>query len=310
MVQIFEERGLLGRRPAFSPGLTRRIEFIQQQADDLFLLDDFLTHIRKDYVEMLAAAAGQTDIAYCQLMQQSNIRFVHDFMLGYQEPMNEVRVICRTQTEGQKFLTQLHQWRDVLIEEYARYDLTDWWSDLKLHQDDWVSLCERLYEAKSLIGCEEPGLLVKLVGNIAFLTSILTGHANRFDIDVDYAMQCEYESGKENVKGTICSIISKLHEEKVLKYMGDWGLLMTAMNQTDGLPSFDTPSSFLTYLADSNQFDGIEIPSESSVSKMVRKMRGLFPNWTFTDTTDTTEVNRRINVGRRLVSAARGAKLI
>ena len=115
---------------------------------------------------------------------------------------------------------------------------------------------------------------------------------------------------EDNDKGTLCSIIRKLHEENVLKKMGDWGLLMTAINQTDGLPYFDTPNSFITYLSDSQQLDGIELPSESSISKMVRKMRGMFPDWTFTDTSDVMEVNRRINVGRRLFSAARAAKLI
>ena len=309
MVRIFDERGM-GRRPVYSPGLTRRIEYLQQQADELFILDDFLSRIRIDYVKMLADASCQSDIAYCQLMQQSSIRFVHDFMSGYQEPMNEVQLICRTQTEGRNFLTQLHQWRNLLIEEYARYDLTDWWSDLKDHQDAWESLCVRLYEAKSLIGCEEPSQLVRLVGSIAFLTSILTGHAEKFNIRVDYDVQRTFEKGRENITGTLCSIIRKLHEENVIKKMGDWGLLMTAMNQTDGLPDFETPISFITYLADSQQLEGIELPSESSVSKMVRKMRGMFPDWTFTDTNDIMEVNRRINVGRRLVSAARAAHLI
>ncbi len=108
----------------------------------------------------------------------------------------------------------------------------------------------------------------------------------------------------------ICSIICRLHKENVLKKMGDWGLLLTAMNQTEGMPNFDTPSSFVSYLSDSHQFKGVELPSESSVSKMVRKMCGMFPEWTFTDTTDIREVNRRVNVGRRLISAVRAAKLI
>lgn len=309
MMRVFEERGL-GQRPVYSPGLTRRIEYIQQQADELFMLDDFLTRIRKDYVEILAEAASQTDIAYCQLMQRNCILFAHDFMSGYQKPMNEVQLICSTQTEGQNFLTQLHQWRDLLIEEYARYDLTDWWRDLKDHQDGWISLCVRLYEAKSLIGCEEPGQLVRLVGSIAFLTSVLTGHADRFGISVDYALQRTYENEKGDKKGTLCSIIHKLDGENVLKKMGDWGLVMTVMNQTDGLPNFDTPGSFVTYFADSQRLEDVELPSESSVSKMVRKMCGMFPNWTFSDTTDIMEVTRRINVGKRVVSAARAAKLI
>ncbi len=309
MARIFEERGL-GQRPVYSPGLTRRIEYIQQQADELFMLDDFLTQVRRDYVDILSEAAGRTDFGYCQLMQESRIRIVQDFMTGYQELLGEVQLIHRTCVEGHGFLEQLHQWRDRLIEEYARYDLTDWWSDLRNHQDAWASLALRLYEAKSQVGCEEPGQLVQLVGNIAFLTSILAGHADRYGIGVDYDEQRSYEVDKQDAAGLLSNIIRKLYDEDVLKKMGDWGLLMTAMNQTDGLPCFDTPSSFITYLADTLQLSDIELPSESSVSKMVRKMRGMFPDWTFTDTKDTTEVNRRINVGKRLVSAARSTKLI
>lgn len=310
MERNFEERGLLGRRPAFSPGLTRRIEYLQQQADELFMLDVFLTRIRADYVAMLAEASGQADMDYCQLMQKSRVRFVHDFMAGYQKLLREVQLIHRTCVEGHDFLDQLHRWRDRLIEEYARYDLTDWWCDLKEHQEAWASLAERLYEAKSLVGCDEPGQLVQLVGNIAFLTSILAGHADSFGIGVDYDERRSYEIDKQDATGVLGNIIRTMVEEDVLKNKGDWGLLMTAMNQTDGLPCFDTPSSFLTYLNDTLQLNDIELPSESSVSKMVRKMRGMFPDWTFTDTKDTTEVNRRINVGKRLVSAARSAKLI
>ena len=310
MVRSFEQRGFGLRRSVLSPGLTRRIEFIQQQTEELFMLDDFLTRIRTDYVAMLAEAAGKTDIGYCQLMQESRIRFVHDFMTGYQELLGEVQLIHRTSVEGHGFLDQLHLWRDLLIEEYARYDLTDWWTDLKEHQEAWASLSVRLYEAKSLIGCEEAGQLVRLVGNIAFLTSVLTGHADRFGIGVNYDEQRSYETDKLDSKGILASIIRKMNEEDVLKNKGDWGLMMTAMNQTDGLPCFDTPSSFITYLTNTLQLSDIELPSESSVSKMVRKMRGMFPDWTFTDTKDTTEVNRRINVGKRLVSAARSARLI
>jgi len=310
MVRNFEQRGFGDRRPVLSPGLSRRIEYIQQQADELFKLDDFLTRIRRDYVAMLAEAAGKADIGYCQLMQESRIRFVHDFMTGYQELLSEVQLIHRTCVEGHGFLEQLHQWRDLLIEEYARYDLTDWWTDLKEHQEVWATLSVRLYEAKSLVGCEDASQLVRLVGSIALLTSILTGHADRFGIGVDYDEQRSYEVDKQDAAGILSGITRKLYEEGVLKKMGDWGLLMTAMNQTKGLPDFDTPNSFIAYLSDSRQLDSIELPSESSVSKMVRKMCGMFPDWTFTDTSDVMEVNRRINIGRRLVSAARAAKLI
>ena len=88
-----------------------------------------------------------------------------------------------------------------------------------------------------------------------------------------------------------------------LKKMGDWGLLMIAMNQTDDMPDFATPRSYVDYLSLELKIEGV--PCESSISKMVGKTRGMFPNWTFTDTTDIMETNRRINVGKCFISAVR-----
>lgn len=88
-----------------------------------------------------------------------------------------------------------------------------------------------------------------------------------------------------------------------LKKMGDWGLLMIAMNQTDDMPDFATPRSYVDYLSLELKIEGV--PCESSISKMVGKTRGMFPNWTFTDTTDIMETNRRINVGKCFIAAVR-----
>ncbi len=48
-----------------------------------------------------------------------------------------------------------------------------------------------------------------------------------------------------------------------------------------------------------------DVPSESTVSKMVGKIRGMFPAWKFDDTDDNVEVNRRVNVSKRFISAIR-----
>lgn len=94
-----------------------------------------------------------------------------------------------------------------------------------------------------------------------------------------------------------------MRQEKVLTKMGDYGLIMTVMNQSDDLPDFETPQSFVTFLQDKLLLD--HCPSQSSVRKMLEKMRGKHPKWTFTDTTDKNEVTRRNNVGNRFLSLYR-----
>jgi hypothetical protein len=96
--------------------------------------------------------------------------------------------------------------------------------------------------------------------------------------------------------------IEQLQKEKVLKNLYDYTWVMEAMNQTQGMPTFNTPSSFISYL----KTIGMErLPSEDSINRKQNTFTGTFPEWQFTDC-DTTEANRRINVGKRFLNLFRG----
>lgn len=95
----------------------------------------------------------------------------------------------------------------------------------------------------------------------------------------------------------------KVNEEGLLKHKSEWALLMIAMNQTDKMPHFATPQSFVDYLRETLHMK--DIPSESTISKMMGKTRGMFPTWSFSDTSDTLQVTRRVNIAKRFISAYR-----
>lgn len=126
-------------------------------------------------------------------------------------------------------------------------------------------------------------------------------------VKIDEAKEMEAEAEKAEAKVSanrlIADTINGMKTSGELKKMGDWGLLMIAMNQTDDMPDFATPRSYVDYLSLELKIEGV--PCESSISKMVGKTRGMFPNWTFTDTTDIMETNRRINVGKCFIAAVR-----
>lgn len=126
-------------------------------------------------------------------------------------------------------------------------------------------------------------------------------------VKIDEAKEMEAEAEKTEAKVSanrlIADTINGMKTSGELKKMGDWGLLMIAMNQTDDMPDFATPRSYVDYLSLELKIEGV--PCESSISKMVGKTRGMFPNWTFTDTTDIMETNRRINVGKCFIAAVR-----
>lgn len=95
--------------------------------------------------------------------------------------------------------------------------------------------------------------------------------------------------------------IEKLKEEKILKYKYDYTWVMEVMNQTEKMPHFDTPSSFINYL----KAMGIEqLPSEDTINKKQNDFSGTFPEWEFKKC-DITEATRRINVGKRFLKIYR-----
>lgn len=105
------------------------------------------------------------------------------------------------------------------------------------------------------------------------------------------------QSTEQRVKACIDTLV----KEKVLKNLYDYTWVMETMNQTKGMPHFNTPASFITYLTTI----GIERrPSEDTINKKQNVYSGTFPEWQFTDC-DHTEATRRINVGRRFLSLYR-----
>ena len=142
-------------------------------------------------------------------------------------------------------------------------------------------------------------------------------HMALFDYDVQMREIHEdllaFENKTKSVAGPLPDLSSRnerirqaillMREENILKKKSQYGLIMTAMNQSDDLPHFDTAQSFVTFHNNTLNLDNG--PSRCSVDNMVRVMRGVFPNWSFNDTEDENEINLRINIGRRFVSAFR-----
>lgn len=92
--------------------------------------------------------------------------------------------------------------------------------------------------------------------------------------------------------------IKEMNENGVLKNLYDYTWVMEVANKTKGLPHFNTPSSFISYLKSL----GIKrLPSEDSINKKLNTFYGDFPDWVFTDC-DRTEATRRINVGKFFLS--------
>lgn len=100
--------------------------------------------------------------------------------------------------------------------------------------------------------------------------------------------------------------IMQLRTEKLLPKRFDYAWLKLAMDTLDDMPGFASAQKYLDYLRDDAGLD--DLPSESSVSKMMDKARGKIFEWSFTDTSDITETNRRNNIVKRFYNLMRGAR--
>lgn len=99
----------------------------------------------------------------------------------------------------------------------------------------------------------------------------------------------------------IKNCIYEMTAEGTLKHLYDYTWVMMVMNETDGMPRFDTPTSFVDYMKQS----GVKsIPTRSNITKYYDKARGKFPNWTFPDA-DGKEATRRNNVAKRFINLMR-----
>lgn len=106
------------------------------------------------------------------------------------------------------------------------------------------------------------------------------------------------------VANSIKTAVDILKVEGVLKHLYDYTFVMQLMNETDGMPHYDTPQSFLNHF---KQLGIAPLPDASSINRILNKMLGKYPNWTFVGK-DKTETDRRNNVGRRYQNAYKYGK--
>ena len=112
---------------------------------------------------------------------------------------------------------------------------------------------------------------------------------------VEDDIEMDAENGMEQ---TIGYAAMTMRAEGELKHLYDYTWLMMLMNETKGLPSFDTPTSYVDYM---KQCGVKSMPTRSNISKYYDKARGKFPNWTFLDA-DGQEAKRRNNVAKRFLN--------
>lgn len=114
--------------------------------------------------------------------------------------------------------------------------------------------------------------------------------------------QAADEGVVQDQNSRILHAIEVMQQEGLFRFKYDYAWLKVIMDSTEGLPSFRSAQSFVDYLKELGVKD---VPSESSISRYMDMARGQHPNWSFSDTKDERECQRRNLVASRFLSLVR-----
>ena len=113
---------------------------------------------------------------------------------------------------------------------------------------------------------------------------------------------CQTGDKKQTIDAYVATAIREMRQTLAFRYPCDYAYLMMAMNESvvKGLPFFYTPKDFIEYMREA-EFD--HLPGRSTVYNTIAKVRGRYPDWTFTDVPKASEALRRKNLIKQFLSA-------
>ena len=119
---------------------------------------------------------------------------------------------------------------------------------------------------------------------------------------VEVVNVCDTGDKKQTMDGFVATAIREMRQRLAFRSPCDYAYLMVAMNESvvKGLPFFYTPKDFIDYMREAD-FDNL--PGRSTVYNTIAKVKGKYPDWTFTDDPKASEALRRKNLIKQFLSA-------
>ena len=119
---------------------------------------------------------------------------------------------------------------------------------------------------------------------------------------VEVVNVCHSHDSQWTIDVYVAAAIREMRKMEAFRHPCDYAYLMTAFNESvvKGLPFFFTPKDFLDYMR-LLQFD--DLPGRSTIYNTIAKVKGKYPDWTFTDAPKASEALRRKNLVKQFLSA-------
>ena len=119
---------------------------------------------------------------------------------------------------------------------------------------------------------------------------------------VEVVNVCQAKDARQMTNHYVMAAIREMRKTRAFRLTCDYAYLMVAFNESvvKGLPFFYSPKDFLDYMKDSD-FD--DLPGRSTIYNTIAKVKGKYPDWTFTDAPKASEALRRKNLIKQFLSA-------
>ncbi len=119
---------------------------------------------------------------------------------------------------------------------------------------------------------------------------------------VEVVNVCESGDKKLTTDTYVASAIREMRRMQAFRYPCDYAYLMVALNESvvKGMPFFYTPKDFIDYMREAD-FDNL--PGRTTIYDTIAKVKGKYPDWTFTDAPKASEALRRKNLIKQFLSA-------
>ena len=156
-----------------------------------------------------------------------------------------------------------------------------------LFGNDHVALMDNLIKA----GCTENQLMTVVV----FMRMIKNMNRRKA---ISFGETELVTSEGEDIDRRFRYAIQNVIDEELIKFGYDWTWIELYCEGAIKNVQFGNPKSFLDYLS----MMGLEsLPNRSTLSRKADMVKGEYPNWTFLDTNNSAEINRRKRVVGRFI---------
>lgn len=221
---------------SFSRPMQHRMVEMQRHADQLFSIGWLRKRLWQEFNTNVGQTAATPYGDYRRVLLGSSERcFVWKFLSVYKKSLPDVRQVIENAYDDADPLGELIAWREDLIGEFARMQLSGTWEHVKDDDVSWRKFARRIFWSDASRQADIDRFFEKL-DHIALITDILCGHADEYGLNVDYSSLERYQAGQRRENLTDEALVKAIEQwAAFLNGNSDWTVVYCVLRDDHGL---------------------------------------------------------------------------